>query len=162
MEFNWLSFLLGISPLVVGLLLNLILDLRLSPKLIFVLSKMPTRSIYRDNPPNLRGEWDVYWASNSIKFENEKDRHKTANIYQFSKYIYAEYAAVDQRYQLVGIIEGSYITGTWYNKKDRFGYRGAFQLRIVDSKKLEGRWLGYSSNGSDINTDTYTWNKNPD
>lgn len=162
MEFNWLSFFIGISPLIVGLILNLILDLRLCPVLIIFLSKIPTRSIYRNNPPNLRGEWDVYWESNSIKFKNEKDRHKTANIYQFSKYIYAEYASMDQRYRLVGIIEGSYITGTWYNKNDRFGYHGAFQLRIVDSKNLDGRWLGYSSNGSDINTDTYVWNKNPE
>lgn len=162
MQFDFISILIGASPMIIGLVLNLILDLRLSPKLIMFLSSIPTRNIYRNNPPNLRGEWDIYWESNSINFKDDKDRHKTAKIYQFSKYVYAEYAAMDQRYTLLGIIEGSYITGTWFNKTDRYGYHGAFQLHIDNSKQLTGKWLGHSKNSNNINTDKYIWRKNPD
>ncbi len=129
--------------------------------MIILLSKISARSIFRDNPPNLRGEWDVYWESNSSNFPNEKDRHKTATIYQFSDHCYADYAALDQRYVMTGKIEGGHITGVWYNPKDRHGYRGSFQLRIVNSKKLEGRWLGFSTTSTEINSDLYTWTKNP-
>ncbi|SDU67355.1 hypothetical protein [Desulfobacula phenolica] len=144
MNINWPSLLIGASPLIIGLILKLLLDIKLWPPLIKLLSKIPVRSIYRDNPPNLRGEWDVFWESESPNFEDAKDRHKTARIYQFSDYCYADYAALDQRYCMTGKIEGSHLTGVWYNKNDNHGYRGAFQLRIGNSKKLTGRWLGFS------------------
>ena len=161
MTIDWTSLLFGASPLALGLILKLLLDLRLAPSLIKHLNFLPVRSIFRDNPPNLKGEWDVYWESNSPNFPKEQDRSKTAIIYQVSGYCYANYAASDQRYCMIGKIEGSYITGTWYNPKDRHGYRGSFQLRIVDSKTLKGRWLGFSTTTIDINSDLYTWTKNP-
>ncbi|EQB2601156.1 hypothetical protein ACYHQC_000204 [Aeromonas salmonicida] len=161
MDFHWQSLLLGASPLLIGLCLNFLLDAHLWPPIIKLFNFIPVRSIFRDNPPNLRGEWDVYWASNSQAFINEKDRHKTATIYQFNNFIYADYPSKDQRYCLIGKIKGQYITGTWFNKNDRFGYHGAFQLKITDSKSLNGRWLGFSISTVDINTDTYEWSKNP-
>lgn len=162
METSFSSLVLGSAPFLVGLFLKFLLDLRIAPWIIKGLNIFPPRSIFRDNPPKIKGEWDVYWESNSENFSNEQDRHKTAKIYQFGNYCFAEYAAKDQRYCLFGKIERSYITGTWYNKYDRYGYRGAFQLKILDSRKLDGRWLGYSNNDNEINTNRYTWTKNPD
>lgn len=161
-ELNVSSILIGASPLVFGLILRTILEIKAWPWLIWMFNWIPVRSIFRENPPNLRGEWDVYWESNSSAFSDEKDRHKTAKIYQFNEFCYADYAAKDQRYCMIGKIEGIYITGTWYNKRDKYGYRGAFQLRIEDSKKLSGRWVGFSNTKTEINTDLYTWTKNPD
>ena len=161
MTLDWPSLLLGASPLMIGLLLKLLLDMQLWPKLIKYLSWVPLRSIFRENPPDLRGEWDVFWDSNSENFLEEKDRRKTATIYQVHNYIHADYAAKDQRYWLIGKIEGSYITGIWYNHSDAHGYRGAFQLRVVNSKLLTGRWLGFSTTSLDINTSLYEWRKNP-
>ncbi|MCG6154986.1 hypothetical protein [Rubinisphaera margarita] len=161
MSIDWLSLLIGASPLLIGIILRFILDMRIYPKIIKGLNWTPVRGIFRANPPNLRGEWDVYWESSSKNFPNTNDRHKTARIYQLHDHCYADYAALDERYVMTGKIEGNYITGIWYNPNDRHGYRGAFQLRIVSSKKLEGRWLGFSTTEPSINSDKYTWTKNP-
>jgi len=125
----------------------------------YIKLSLPTRNWDR---AHLKGEWDVYWESDSENFSDERDRHKTANIYQFGSYCFAEYAAKDQRYCLFGKVERGFITGTWYNKNDSYGYHGAFQLKIINSRQLEGRWLGYSNSANKINTDMYKWSKNPD
>lgn len=161
MKFDWPSLLIGASPLIIGFILRLLLDLRVAPFIIKWLSWMPTRGIFHEKPPDLRGEWDVFWESSSSNFPDAKDRHKTATIYQLHDHVYADYAARDQRYCMIGKIEGGYITGVWYNLKDRHGYRGAFQLRIVNSGKLEGRWLGFSTTKFEISSDLYSWTKNP-
>ena len=164
MTLDFPSLLLGASPLILGLLLKLLLDMQLWPKLIKYLSWLPTRSIFRENPPDIRGEWDVFWDSASKNFSEDRDRQKTAAIYQLHNHIYADYAdyaAKDQRYRLIGKIEGAFITGIWYNPKDIHGYRGAFQLRIVSRNELNGRWLGFSTTSNEINSSLYKWTKNP-
>ncbi len=114
-------------------------DMHLWPWLIKKLSWVPLRSIFQTDPPNLRGEWDVYWEAKSSSFPSDIENKKTARVYQLDGYCYADYAAGDQRYCRIGKIEGSYLTGIWRNIKSVYGYRGSFQLRIVDQSNLKGR-----------------------
>lgn len=161
---DWTSLLIGASPFLIGLILKFLIDIKLWPPLIVILSslKVPVKRIYGEDPPNLRGEWDVEWESKSENFPDPKDRHKCSKVYQYSTFIYATYAGKDRRYCMTGKIEERYLTGVWYDKKDKLGYRGAFQLRIVNSSIMKGRWLGFSSTSEVINSDSYTWTKNPD
>ncbi len=144
-----------------GIALRMLLDIHIWPFLIKGLNWIPVRGIFHTNPPNLRGEWDVFWESTSDNFSSDLKRKKTANIYQVDSYCYADYAAGDQRYCMIGTIEESYLTGIWRNIKDAHGYRGAFQLRLVNKSRLDGRWIGFSTTHLEINTGKYSWEKNP-
>lgn len=161
MMIDWPSLILGTSPLLFGLAIRFLLDMNLWPGLIKSLSWVPVRAIFRTNPPDLRGDWDVYWDANSDNFKSPFDRHKTARMYQLGGFCYASYAARDRRYCMIGKIEGSYLTGVWHDIQDVNGYRGSFQLRIVNQGQLRGRWLGFSTTKLEINSSSYEWNKNP-
>jgi hypothetical protein len=78
MVIDWPSLILGASPLAFGLALRFLLDMHLWPCLIKNLSWAPVRGIFRTNPANLRGEWDLYWESKSEKFSSDIQRKKTA------------------------------------------------------------------------------------
>jgi hypothetical protein len=60
---------------------------------------------------------------------------------------------------MFGKIEGAYLIGTWYDKKDKHAYFGAFQLRFVDSNTLEGKYVGHSRRTGLIQQDDWNWKK---
>ena len=159
MLINWPSLTLGASPLIAGLVLRFLLDMHIWPGLVKALNWIPVRGVFRSKPPDLRGDWDVFWEANTVNFPSERDRHQTATIYQLDGYCYASYYAKQQRYCMIGKIDGSFLTGIWYNIKDPNSYRGSFQLRIVSQRKLTGRWLGFSTSSLEINTGIYDWSK---
>lgn len=80
MVIDWPSLILGASPLAFGLALRFLLDMHLWPCLIKYLSWAPVRGIFRTNPANLRGEWDLYWESKSEKFSSDIQRKNSKNI----------------------------------------------------------------------------------
>ena len=78
MLINWPSVILGASPVVFGLVIRFLLDINLWPGLIKALSWIPVRGIFRTKPPDLRGDWDVYWKTNIAILTSSLDRHKSA------------------------------------------------------------------------------------
>ncbi|WP_345978896.1 hypothetical protein [Sulfurimonas sp. HSL3-2] len=161
MEFNFMSLVSGVLIFVVGIVVKLILDLNLAPILVKWLSYINpvSRAIFRNLPPSLSGSWDVYWETDSQDFINPIGRKQTANIYQFSNYIFCEYKANSRTYCFFAKSKNSYLTGNYWDKKDPLGYHGAFQLKIVNSANMLGRWAGHSNKNNKINTDTYIWKK---
>ncbi len=161
MEFNFLSLVGGVLIFVAGIIVKLILDLNLAPILVKWLSyiNLVSRAIFRNIPPSLSGSWDVYWKSDSKDFKESADRKKTAKIYQFSNYTFCEYEAKDRTYCFFAKCKNTYLTGNYWDKKDPLGYHGAFQLKIVNSEKMVGRWAGHSNKSSEINTNSYIWEK---
>jgi hypothetical protein len=161
MELNFMSLVSGILIFVVGIVVKLVLDLNCAPILVKWLSyiNLASRAIFRSIPPSLSGNWEVYWASNSEDFSNSLDRKKKAKIYQFANYTFCEYEAGGSVYCFFGRSKNTYLTGNYWDKKDSLGYHGAFQLKIINSGKMVGRWAGHSNKGIEINTDTYIWEK---
>jgi hypothetical protein len=157
---HWLSsLLLGSLPLVVSILLRIILDLRLAPFVIRYLDWIPVRSLFRDNPPLIRGDWQHEWDSKSPNFSKPTDRSSSAHIYQLGRYCYSEFTAKKKRYALLGRIHNDYIFGEWYAVKDPLGYFGSFKLEISSSSEMHGMWLGHSKRYRVINCDQWRWQK---
>jgi len=156
-----MSFVSGILIFVGGIMVKLVLDLNLAPILVKRLSyiNLASRTIFRSIPPSLSGSWEVYWASDSVDFSDSSDRKKKAEIYQFGNYTFCEYEANERIYCFFGRSKNTYLTGNYWDKKDSLGYHGAFQLKIVSSEKMVGRWAGHSNKSIEINTDTYIWKK---
>ncbi|HHF2860020.1 hypothetical protein [Vibrio parahaemolyticus] len=163
MEFNYMSLASGVLIFVAGIVVKLILDLNLAPRLVKWLSyiNLASRTIFRSMPPSLSGDWEVYWESSSEDFSDSSDRKKNAKIYQFGNYTFCEYEAKERVYCFFGKSKNTYLTGNYWDKKDPLGYHGAFQLKIINSEQMIGRWAGHSNKGIAINTDTYIWKKMP-
>ncbi len=157
---DWLSKLLwGGIPLVCCVALRAILDLRLYPYIIKLLSWIPIRGWFREKPPKLSGDWEQQWDSRSAGFQNPTDRHGNARLYQFGRYCYGEFTAKGVRYCMIGRIHNGFLFGDWQASKDELGYFGTFKLRITDSNRMIGKWLGHSKSSLDINFDDWIWTK---
>jgi hypothetical protein len=161
MEFNYMSLISGVLIFLLGVVVKLILDLNLAPILVKWLSyiNLISRAIFRNMPPSLSGDWDVYWESDSKDFADSSDRTPKAKIYQFGNYTFCEYEAGGRIYCFFGKSKNTYLTGNYWDKKDPLGYHGAFQLKIINSEKMIGRWAGHSNKSIVINTNTYIWDK---
>lgn len=161
MEFNIMSLVSGVLIFIAGVLVKLILDLNLAPILVKWLSyiNVVSRAIFRKLPPSLSGGWHIYWESDSEDFKDSDGRTRTAEIYQFSNYTFCEYEAGGRTYCFFGKCKNTYLTGNYWDKKDPLGYHGAFQLKIINSEKMVGRWAGHSNKNNEINTNTYIWEK---
>jgi hypothetical protein len=58
-----------------------LLDFSLAHVFVKYLSWIPSRGIFRDKPPNLKGEWEQIWGSaGSNDFVNDTDRHSHMNL----------------------------------------------------------------------------------
>ncbi len=155
---SWLhSLLIGGIPLIGCILLRFLLDLRLVPFVICVLDWIPVRTMFRENPPVIRGNWQHEWDSNSPNFAKPTDRSSSAKIYQVGRYCYSEFTAKRVRYALLGRIHNGYLFGEWYAIKDPLGYFGSFKLRIVDSTEMKGMWLGNSKRNMTIYSGEWMW-----
>lgn len=161
MEFNFMSLVSGVLIFITGIIVKLVLDLNLAPILVKWLSyiNLVSRTIFRKIPPSLSGSWQVYWESDSEDFKDSNDRTKTAKIYQFCNYIFCEYEAGERKYCFFGKSKNTYLTGNYWDKNDPLGYHGAFQLKIINSENMVGRWAGHSNKNNEINTNTYIWEK---
>lgn len=150
----------GLAAPVAVLLAKTLLDFSLAHYLVKYLSWLPVRGLFREKPTNISGNWEQVWGpAGSHDFQLDIDRHAHTKIFQFGRYCYAEFYAKGVLYCLFGRIQNSYLIGDWYDKKDRHAYFGALQLRIVDSKTLEGKYIGHSRRKSVVQQDEWNWKK---
>lgn len=151
----------GLAAPVAVLLVKTLLDFSIAHYFVKYIGMLPVRSIFRDHPPDLSGNWEQLWSSaGSQNFPNDIDRHSHASIRQFGRYCYAEFYSKSILYCMFGKIENAYLIGTWYDKKDKHAYFGAFQLRIIDSHNLEGKYVGHSRRNGLVQQDDWKWKKN--
>jgi hypothetical protein len=157
---SWSSALIGASPFLVVLVLKLLLDLRLAQVAVKYLYWVPVRNWFREKPPQLRGTWELIWASGgAASFEKDVDRHGHTKLRQLGSFVYAEFYSQSVLYAFFGQIKDGYVVGDWYDVKDPHGYFGAFQVEIVTSKELRGSWLGHSKSSRAIRSDSLSWKR---
>jgi len=157
---NWGSVLTASAGFIVGLIVKTMLDLRLALFVVKYFWWIPIRWLFRQKPVNLSGQWEHTWESGgSPAYVDPRDRHGHPKIRQFGSYCYADFYSQGKTYCFFGKIFGDYIVGEWFDLNDHAGYFGAFQLRIVDSKELDGLWIGHSKTSVAIRADKSVWTK---
>ena len=160
MELDWSSIIPGILGFVLGLILKGLLDLNFAMVSVKYLSWLPVRSIFRSTPKEVSGSWEQKWDfTTDGRYINETDRHSHTEIKQLWKYIYAEFYSENDKYYIFGEIKDNYIIGHWGDLKDKEGYFGSFQLRVINSSLMTGRWIGHSKSTQDIFGDNWHWKK---
>lgn len=159
---NWSSVLTGTVSFTAGIILKTILDLRLGVAMVKYCWWIRPRWIFGENPHALAGTWDHVWESGgSAEFSNAVDRHGHPKIKQLGSYCYAEFISKGKTYYFFGRIVGQYFVGEWFDLKNRSGYYGTFELRIINSDFMEGKWIGHSQKTSEIRVDDTRWKRIP-
>lgn len=150
----------GLAAPVAVLLVKTLLDFSLAHKFVKWFWWIPVRGLFRDSPTNLSGDWEQQWEpAGSPDFQTKTDRHSHFTLRQFGRYCYAEFYSKGVTYCLFGKIENAYLIGTWYDKNDKQAYFGAFQLRVLDGKTLEGKYVGHSRRTCSVQQDDWKWKK---
>ena len=148
-----------LAPLLL-LALRFLLDLSMAQFFVKYFWWLPVRTLFRDNPIDLGGVWEQQWgAAGSEDFAREIDRHSYTTLRQLGRYCYAEFYSKGVEYALFGYIKNGYLTGSWYDRTDKYSYFGTFQFKIVDSRELNGRFLGHSKRSSEVQQDVWVWIK---
>lgn len=159
MELDYSAIITGAVSFGVCLMLRLLLDFELAQWIVKYLSWLPVRNIFRAKPARLLGLWEQSWDVDSTSFPTPTDRHSNVMLRQLGAYCYGEFTAKQTRYCIFGKVEGQFMIGSWYDADDKLGYFGTFQLRILNSKTLEGRWLGHSATSNAIKHGDWIWKK---
>lgn len=160
LSIDWSHIATSVATLVVCLVARVLLDYRLGVWVVRLLFWIPVRGIFRDAPTKLSGQWESEWASGGSKnYSDPNDRHSRLKIKQFGRYIYTELTSRGEAFGFFGRIYDNYVVGDWFNKSDPLGYFGAYQLRIVNSSLMEGKWIGHSKAEILIRVDDITWTK---
>lgn len=157
-----LKLLLPLIPFGLGILFKTLLDFNMAWFIVKYFHWMPVRWMFRTKPNKVSGMWKQLWSnSTSTTYIQETGRDSRLELKQFGKYLYGEYRVRnDEEYRLFGEIIGVNIVGKWADKNNELGYYGAFEMRIIDSNKIKGRWLGHSnSQPGVINSDLWEWNR---
>ncbi|OCT24838.1 hypothetical protein [Pseudomonas putida] len=160
MDFDVNVILTGIVSPVVLILVKALLDVRLGHKFVKYLWWLPVRWLFREKPINISGVWEQQWeGAGSNNFSRDIDRHSYTTIRQLGRFCYAEFYSKSVEYCFFGEIKASYLVGDWYDKNDMYSYFGAFQLRIIDSKSMQGKFLGHSKSTSQVLVDEWNWSR---
>jgi hypothetical protein len=157
---NWTTVLSSAAAFVVGIVVKTLLDFRLALWLVRYFWWVRPRWILGENPHTLAGTWEHIWgAGGSEGYANPTDRHCHATMRQLGRYCYADMIYKGVRYYFYGAVHGQYLVGEWFDLTDRSGYFGVFQLRVVNSNRMEGKWMGHSQSEQIIRVDTSEWTR---
>lgn len=160
MELDYNVIATGLLAPVTVLIVKIALDFKLAPLFVKYFWWLPVRGMFRSKPIKLNGKWKQTWASaGSSNFTESADRIGHPVIRQFGNYCYAEFVSKEITYAVFGKIINEYLVGDWYDTDDVLGYFGSFQLQIIDSKTMKGRWIGHSKTKHEVKGDEWIWNK---
>lgn len=157
---DWAHVLSVVAAFLIGIVVKTLLDLRLALFLIKYFWWVRPRWIFGENPHGLAGTWKHIWDSGgSEKYVNADDRSDHATMRQLGQYCYADFIYQGKRYYFFGRVHGDYLVGEWFDLKDRSGYFGTFQVRVVSSDSMKGLWMGHSKESHLIRTGDSTWTR---
>lgn len=160
MSLDWNAIVNSSIAFFILLILKTLLDFKVAQFFVKWFSWVPVRNYIRTKPASISGKWEQLWDSaNSASFELERDRHSHPEIKQLGSYCYSEFISKGVTYVVFGRVINEYFVGDWYDKKDPRGYFGAFQLQIIDSSNLRGRWVGHSKTVYEVKSDIWNWKK---
>lgn len=161
MEIDWSHVITSVIAFIIGLIVKTLLDHNLAIWIVKYFHKTPVRFIYRTNPNKLAGDWEQNWSFSNAKENYNKDteRHSFTELKQLGKYLYCEFYSRNEKFYFFGEIKNSFVVGTWGEISDKTSYHGSFELRIIDSKNLQGMWIGHSKFQPKINADQWIWSK---
>ncbi len=160
MTIDWSCLAPTIVGFVLGLIVKALLDHNMAMWLVKYLSGTPVRHIYRKNPHKISGNWEQIWDfTSSSSYGKDTERHSHTTIKQLGGYVYAEFYSRNEKYYLFGEIKDNYIVGHWGDLNDRLGYFGSFELSILNSEKMNGKWIGHSKTTREIFGDKWHWDK---
>lgn len=150
----------GTATFAILLVLKTLFDLRLAQGFVKYFYWLPVRNFFRAKPASIGGLWEQVWESaNSLSFKEKSSRHSHPKIRQLNSYCYTEFIAKGVTYSVFGRIINDHFVGEWYDKKDPRGYYGAFQLQIIDSNTMVGKWVGHSKKQHQVKADNWKWNR---
>ena len=141
------------------LILKLLLDFNLGQWFIKYFWWIPVRNYIRAKPLQLSGLWDQQWQAESTSFSAEIDRHSNVVLKQIGTHCYGEFTSKRVKYCIFGRIESGFFIGNWYDAADELGYFGMFELRIIDTRNLAGRWMGHSKKSNEVKHGEWDWEK---
>jgi hypothetical protein len=157
---DYSNILTSIAAFGAGIVVKTLLDLRLGIGMVKYFWWIRPRWIFGENPHSLGGTWEHTWGSGgSDAYSEATDRHDHATLRQLGRYFYADYISKKKRYYFFGRVFGSYAVGEWFDLKDRSGYYGTFELRIVNSDCMQGKWMGHSQQSHEIRVDSSVWKR---
>ena len=160
MTIDWNVVATGLVAPVAVLVVYTILDFKLAPFFVKWYWWIPVRGIARTKPPKIGGEWEQTWEpAGSAGFAEPSSRHSHPKIRQWGSYCYAEFISKGVTYVVFGKIVNDHFVGDWYDKKDPHGYFGAFQLQIINTSTMRGRWLGHSKSNHEVKSDEWNWRR---
>lgn len=110
---------------------------------------------------SLTGEWLQDWqVDGREKFEHLNPK---LELKQLGKSLVGTFYFEDRTYRIRAKIENNaFISGIWFDEVSGQVYHGAFQAKIeVNQKKINGKWIGFSSTHSIINTGSWQWERKP-
>jgi hypothetical protein len=146
--------------LAVVLVLRALIDLEMGVWVVRLLHWVPTRWLFRHRYIALKGQWEHIWNGEVGHFQPATARHGQHYMYQLFRWVYARTRSQGKVFTAFGRIQGDYLIGRWYDNTDEAGYFGAFQLRIIDSRELQGKWIGHSKrNPGQIGVGTWSWKR---
>lgn len=149
-------------PFALGIILKTILDFNLGYFIVKYFHKIPVRWLFRMKTLDISGEWIQLWENNlDNKYTDKAGRQSSLTLKQFGKYIYGEFRVNnDEEYFVFGEIIGKNIIGKWGERKNELGFFGSYELRIIDSKNIDGIWLGHSNSQPNIiNHNKWSWTR---
>ncbi|GAD66660.1 hypothetical protein [Vibrio proteolyticus] len=143
-----------------ALLLKFLLDLKLAIYAVKFLHFLPVRTLFRSNPPEIKGEWQQSWfVKSSTTFDTDSSRQSAARMRQLGSYCYSEFHSGDDTYVLFGKLDRDQFVGEWHDLNDSLGYSGSFHLIVKSGKQMEGKWIGNSKTTNEVKSGDWQWVK---
>jgi hypothetical protein len=145
-----------------ALILKTLLDMRLAIYAVKYLHYLPVRSLFRENPLKLNGNWKQSWKVDSDNFLENDSTTSLSSMKQFGKYCYSEFQSGSSTYALFAKLNRDQLIGEWYDKNDPLGYSGSLHLTIESSTKMRGMWIGNSKTTVQVKCGDWSWEKKVD
>lgn len=114
---------------------------------------LSTIKVHQTN--GLSGTWLQRWTL--VRHQVTEQHNSEARLRQMGDHVRARWKAFNRTYEMEGLVQGSLITGRWFDATRAHAYFGAFQLLISPlQESMEGKWVGWSRDGQ-IRSGKWRW-----
>lgn len=148
---------------ILGAIASLILSLIFTPifqdRVTDFLVEHLSRFSFIRKKTSLTGSWTQDWQVDGR--ESIAHQEPELELKQLGHSLVGKFKFSGREYRLRAKIEnGIYVSGTWFDLYEGPTYHGTFQARIkIDGHSVAGKWIGFSSTLSSINTGDWLWQR---